>query len=144
MCCYPLNHLPNSLHLQLGILPLIYEGTKSPTIGYEMTNRWVQIVLKSEGMKCLGYEMTCQLDFRVATMAENMNVISEMKGLVRQQVLAIAPKLENGRHADILGEVEDTLEMLSQLSLLTDIDNCLDNFIKAMHLIRHEHLEHHF
>ena len=34
--------------------------------------------------------------------------------------------------------------MLSQLSLLTDIDDCLDNVIKAMHLIRHELLEHHF
>ena len=88
--------------------------------------------------------MTCQLDFCVATMAENMNAISEMKGLVRQKVLAIAQKLENVRHADILREVEDTLEMLSQLSLLTDIDDCLDNVIKAMNLIRHELLEHHF
>ena len=73
-----------------------------------------------------------------------MNAISEMKGLVRQKVLAIAQKLENGRHADILREVEDTLEMLNQLSLLTDIDDCLDNFIKAMHLIQHELLEHQF
>ena len=43
-----------------------------------MTNRWIQNVYERYEMSRV--QMTCQLDFCVATVAENMNTISEMKG----------------------------------------------------------------
>uniref|UniRef100_A0A8W8MCH0 Integrase core domain-containing protein n=1 Tax=Magallana gigas TaxID=29159 RepID=A0A8W8MCH0_MAGGI len=61
----------------------------------------------------------------MATGHEN-DLIREMKALVRQKIMYLANCVENGRFHNLVGSIDDTIEMVAQLSEVTDTECTLN------------------
>lgn len=54
------------------------------------------------------------------------DLITEMKALVRQKIMYLANCIENGRFHNLIGSIDDTIEMVNQLSEITDAECTLN------------------
>ncbi|XP_062613957.1 uncharacterized protein LOC134275702 isoform X5 [Saccostrea cucullata] len=60
------------------------------------------------------------------------DLVTDMKALVRQKIMHIAGCVENGRYQNLIPSIEDTIEMMIQLSQFTDIENTLNLMEEAL------------
>lgn len=54
------------------------------------------------------------------------DLITEMKALVRQKIMYLANCVENGRFHNLIGSIDNTIEMVTQLSEVTDAECTLN------------------
>jgi AraC-like DNA-binding protein len=54
------------------------------------------------------------------------DLVADLKALVQQKIMHIAGCVENGRYQNLIPSIEDTIEMVIQLSQFTDVENTLN------------------
>lgn len=63
------------------------------------------------------------------------NLVSEMKTLLRQKIIHIIHCVENSRTYSLSKDIDNTMEMLSQLSTLANVDDAIEFFTRGVELM---------
>lgn len=69
-------------------------------------------------------------------MSDESRLISEMKALIRHKVISMANCIENSRTQNLEVEVQNTLRMLEQLSMLTEVDEIVSHMERVVCIVR--------
>ena len=63
------------------------------------------------------------------------DMVTEMKALLRQKIVHIIQCVENSRTYSLGRDIDNTMEMISQLSTIANVDNVIELFTRGVELI---------